>query len=173
MNRVAVIRDGVVDAVIAAPEWANELEFARWVATMTEGPFRGCVLRVLRGDEVAASGHLVQPDGSFAAPPTPLETTLDAINAQTAARIAAGFEFRGARVSLSIESQTTISNAYTIRASLPYPIPWSTLDDKAFVTIASAADVEALYAAATTAVLLARTEGNARKAAAIAESSKR
>ena len=88
-------------------------------------------------------------------------------NAATVEAIGGGFEFRGHRFSLSLASQITISNAYTIRASLPYPIDWANIDDTGFVSMKSAKDIEAFYAAATTAVLLARTAGNAAKKVAI------
>lgn len=106
------------------------------------------------------------PSGAWKRPLTPLEERIAAVNASTAGRIAAGFEFRGQRVSLSEVSQITISNAYTIRDTLPYPLPWSTLDDSGFVVMESAKDVAELYAAATRAVLEARTLGNVQKQAA-------
>lgn len=96
-----------------------------------------------------------------------LEDRLAKVDAQTAATIANGFAFSGKTISLSVESQTTIQGAHIIRASLPYPLKWSTIDNDGFVTLASAADVEALYAAATSAVLVARNNGNVKKQAII------
>ena len=165
MSRVAAIENGAVKTVLVGPDWADELEFAEWCVTMTDGPFRGCVLRVLRDDESCAPGYVEDVNG-FVPPPTPLDEKIEHINAMTAARIAAGFVFKGEKMSLSLESQTTISNAFLIRDSLPYPLTWSTMDDSGFVTLESAADMVAMYQAATSAVLLARTEGNALKAAA-------
>lgn len=88
-------------------------------------------------------------------------------NANTAATIGAGFVFRGRRFSLSLASQVTISNTYTIRSTIPYPLRWADADDTGFVTMESAADIEAFYQAATLAVLTARSTGNAAKAAVI------
>lgn len=98
--------------------------------------------------------------------PTPSER-IAAANASTAAVIDRGFLFRDRRFSLSLASQITISNAYTIRASLPYPLRWADADDTGFVVMESAADIEAFYQAATLAVLTARSTGNAAKAAVI------
>ncbi len=88
-------------------------------------------------------------------------------NAATASTIERGFTFRGRRFSLSLASQITISNAYTIRASLPYPLRWADADDTGFVIMESAADVAEFYQSATVAVLVARSTGNAAKAAVI------
>lgn len=92
------------------------------------------------------------------------EERIAAANAATASAIERGFAFRGRRFSLSLASQITISNAYTIRDSLPYPLRWADADDTGFVVMESAADVEAFYQAATLAVLVARSAGNAAKA---------
>ena len=88
-------------------------------------------------------------------------------NATTAETIGAGFTFRDRRFSLSLASQITISNAYTIRSTIPYPLRWADADDAGFVAMESAADIEAFYQAATLAVLTARSTGNAAKAAVI------
>ena len=95
--------------------------------------------------------------------PTPSER-IAAANAATVAAIDRGFTFRGRRFSLSIPSQITISNAYTIRSTIPYPLRWADADDTGFVVMESAADIEAFYQAATLAVLTARSAGNAAKA---------
>lgn len=100
--------------------------------------------------------------------PTPSER-IAAANAATVAAIDRGFTFRDRRFSLSLPSQITISNAYTIRASLPYPLRWADADDTGFVIMESAADIEAFYQAATLAVLAARSAGNAAKAEVLAE----
>lgn len=90
-----------------------------------------------------------------------LEQQLYDINQETAATIAAGFSFSGKTISLSVESQTSIRDAFAVRASLVYSpaIKWPTRDDDSYVSITSSADVEALYAAMVTAVVNARTAG--------------
>lgn len=165
MIRVAAIRDGKVETIMAAPDTITDAEaYGLWAHPLITGPFAGCELRALRDDTEAHVAVGMLFDGStFTAPPTPIEEQIERINAQTTARIEAGFEFRGQRFSLSERSQITISNAYTIRESLPYPIDWANADDSGFVTLASAADMAAMYQAATLAVLTARSEGNAAK----------
>lgn len=166
MSRVAVIRDGSVQTIICAPADMSESDYAEWSLGLLRGPFDRCALRVLRDDESCNVGDR-EVGASFVAPPTPLAEQISVIDAETAGRIAGGFAFKGERMSLSVQSQITISNAYTIRESLPYPLQWGNADDTGFVTMESAKDVEALYQAATMAVLLARTAGNARKKVAM------
>lgn len=144
--RFAIYKSGALHAVVASPEG--------------EKVDRALYAESLRSLNVADSVVPIESDEH--------EAILRA-NAGTAERIAAGFDFRGQRISLSLASQITISNAYTIRNSLQYPLSWANAEDTGFVTMESAKDIEALYAAATMAVLLARTEGNARKAAVLAE----
>lgn len=167
--RVAAIRDGKVETVMAAPDEITDMvAYGLWAQPLLTGPFQGCELRALRDDtEAHVSSGMLFDGSTFTAPPTPIGEQIERINAQTLARIEAGFDFRGQRFSLSERSQITISNAYTIRDSLPYPIDWANADDTAFVTLTSAADMAAMYQAATLAVLQARVAGNAAKKAAL------
>jgi hypothetical protein len=166
--RVAVLRDGKVETVMVAPSSATESieAWGLWCAAFLAGPYVGCEMRALRDPDEAhvAPGYTVA-GASWAAPVASRDERVEAINAETDAKIAGGFEYKGQRFSLSERSQITISNAYTIRASLPYPLDWANADDSGFVTLASQADMAEFYTAATTAVLLARTAGNAKKKA--------
>ena len=154
----------VVDLVVVE-------DFLAWAAESTatiEARWTGGVFALDDTREASVSpGWTRSAKGAWSAPVTPLAERIESIDEQTSARIAGGFAFCGERMSLSVQSQITISNAYTIRESLPYPLPWGNADNTGFVTMESAKDVEALYQAATMAVLLARTAGNARKKVAM------
>lgn len=89
-NRFAVIRGTSVLTTIVAPDFANELEFARWTADMTTrlqaGPFPGCSLQMLGASEQWVSAGDSVAGGVFtkgAAPPrTPLDLDSDAAIAE-------------------------------------------------------------------------------------------
>lgn len=84
-------------------------------------------------------------------------------NDSTASAIGAGVPFKGTTVSMSLQSQITILGAFMVRNSLTYPFLWSSADDGKVIEIQSAADVEALFAAATGLVFTARQAGNVAK----------
>lgn len=94
------------------------------------------------------------------------------VDAATGTTIGEGFAFKGARLSLSVKSQTAICFAFNRRDALPYPMKWPTADGGA-VVLEKAGDVAALYEAAADAVLGARTAGaEAKTAARVAVSAK-
>lgn len=161
---IALERDGRL------PDGAEEIVYlARW--TLRDG--QTCADVEIEATERTLVGNVPEDvedvrvgSAVLVHAPTPAER-IAAANAGTAAAIERGFTFRDRRFSLSLASQITISNAYTIRASLAYPLRWADADDTGFVIMESAADIEAFYQTATLAVLTARSTGNAAKAAVI------
>lgn len=152
------------------PDGAEEIVYlARWMLrdgeTCAEAEIE-VTERTLTGDAPADLADVAVAPGLLTHEPTAAER-IAAANASTAAAIDRGFLFRDRRFSLSLPSQITISNAYTIRSTIPYPLRWADADDAGFVVMESAADIEAFYRAATLAVLTARSAGNAAKAAVI------
>jgi len=152
------------------PDGAAEIVYlARWTLrdgqTCTDAEIE-VTARTLTGDAPADLADVAVASGLLIHEPTAAER-IAAANASTSEAISRGFTFRDRRFSLSLASQITISNAYTIRASLPYPLRWADADDTGFVVMESAADIEAFYQAATLAVLTARSTGNAAKAQAL------
>lgn len=152
------------------PDGAEEIVYlARW--TLRDG--QTCADAEIEVTERVLIGEGPQePDAVDVSPDllvyTPsAEERIAAANAATASAIERGFTFRGRRFSLSLASQITISNAHTIRDSLPYPLRWADAVDAGFVIMESAADVAEFYQAATLAVLTARSTGNAAKASVI------
>lgn len=160
VNAIGVVVDlFVIDDYLAFVESSLDTIEARW---------KGGIFALADHDPDRSVGvGWSRVKDTWTAPVTPLADKIEAINAATAAKIASGFDFGGQRFSLSEASQITISNAYTIRASLPYPLDWANIDDTGFVTMKSATDIASFYQAATSAVLAARTAGNAVKKAVI------
>jgi hypothetical protein len=72
----------------------------------------------------------------------------DEIDRKTAGLIFAGFTYQGKTFSLSLAAQATLLGAYITRASLSYPIDWSTADNADKITINNSTEVEDFYLAA-------------------------
>lgn len=148
--RVAAIRDGRVETVMAAPDEIADAEaYGLWAHPLLIGPFAGCELRALRDD---TEGHVTSGmlfDGSaFTAPPTPIEEQIERVNAQATAQIFAGYEFRGARFSMSQNAQANMQYLLTLALNAPQllglPITMPNIDDTVFLDLVTVEDVVAM-----------------------------
>ncbi len=72
-------------------------------------------------------------------------TTIIAIDAETARRFAAGFDFRGVNISGSQNSQLTILGAVVGSSGIAFPITWSSRDDTNAVTLNDVSDLQQLF----------------------------
>lgn len=80
----------------------------------------------------------------------------------------AGFTHSGKQFSLSLAAQTKWNGLYNSRATITYPYLVPTRDDQGFHSIADAAEVEAMYAAAVAAVTGELGAANAVKQTVVA-----
>jgi len=89
----------------------------------------------------------------------------DAINARSDALIEEGFVLNGIRFALDQKATNRLLGLMILGTSAPFPIPWGNIDDSEFVTLSNAADVQAMFAAASHAEAVAGLSGQALKQA--------